>query len=203
MGCIKKIFQILILALALIGFTSIGGKDFLVQQYENYFGTSKESTMERASKLGDFSALSDEFEIDKAASAFGYKGVLAEHNASGQKMLIIDSGKKPILTEDDFENDRVEEKINALIKKFKYQSLQVDDFTITKKGTMNAYGEKVPYVKFTAKINKLPLGTVGGVISAIDVTPDESRTMISLNENKKYSQLITNEFFSKVKLNNK
>ena len=36
-------------------------------------------------------------------------------------MLIIDSDKKPILTEDDFENDRVEEKINALIKKFKYQ----------------------------------------------------------------------------------
>ena len=57
MGCIRKIFQILILALALIGFTSIGGKDFLVQQYENYFGTTKESTMERASKLGDFSHL--------------------------------------------------------------------------------------------------------------------------------------------------
>ena len=194
MGCIRKIFQILILALALVGFMSIGGKDFIVQQYENYFGNSKESTMDRASKLGDFSALSDEFEIDKAASAFGYKGVLAEHNASGQKMLIIDSGKKPILTEDDFENDRVDEKINALIRKFKYQSLQVDDFTITKKGTMHAYGEKV---------HKLPLGTVGGIISAIDISPEESRMLISLNENKKYSQLITNEFFSKVKLTNK
>ena len=66
MGCIRKIFQILILALALVGFMSIGGKDFIVQQYENYFGNSKESTMDRASKLGDFSALSDEFEIDKA-----------------------------------------------------------------------------------------------------------------------------------------
>lgn len=203
MGCIRKIFQILILALALVGFMSIGGKDFIVQQYENYFGNSKESTMDRASKLGDFSALSDEFEIDKAASAFGYKGVLAEHNASGQKMLIIDSGKKPILTEDDFENDRVDEKINALIRKFKYQSLQVDDFTITKKGTMHAYGEKVPYVNFTAKVNKLPLGTVGGIISAIDISPEESRILISLNENKKYSQLITNEFFSKIKLTNK
>jgi len=203
MGCLKKIIQIIILALALVGFFSIGGKEFVMEQWNKYFGQTQESIMDKASKLGDFSALSDEFEIDKAASAFGYKGVLAEHNASGQKMLIIDSGKKPILTEDDFENDRVEEKINALIKKFKYQSLQIDDFTITKKGTMNAYGEKVPYVKFTAKINKLPLGTVGGVISAIDVTPDESRTLISLNENKKYSQLITNEFFSKVKLNNK
>ena len=171
----------------------------MVQQYENYFGTSKESTMERASKLGDFSALSDEFEIDKAASAFGYKGVLAEHNASGQKMLIIDSGKKPILTEDDFENDSVEEKINALIKKFKYQSLQVDEFTITKTGTMKAYGEEVPYVRFTAKVNKLPLGTIGGVISAVDITPNESRTLISFNENKKYSQLITDEFFKKIK----
>ena len=68
---------------------------------------------------------------------------------------------------------------------------------------MHAYGEKVPYVKFTAKVNKLPLGTVGGIISAIDISPEESRMLISLNENKKYSQLITNEFFSKVKLTNK
>lgn len=199
MGCIKKIVQIFILALALIGFFSIGGKEFVIEQWNKYFGQSQESIMDRASKLGDFSELSEEYSIDKAASAFGYQGVLAEHEASGQKMVILKSGQKSLLTENDFENNQVESKINDLIKKFKYQSLQVDEFTITKTGTMKAYGEEVPYVRFTAKVNKLPLGTIGGVISAVDITPDESRTLISFNENKKYSQLITDEFFKKIK----
>ena len=199
MGCIKKIVQIFILALALIGFFSIGGKEFVIEQWNKYFSQSQESIMDKASKLGDFSELSEEYSIDKAASAFGYQGVLAEHEATGQKMVILKSGQKSLLTENDFENNQVESKINDLIKKFKYQSLQVDEFTITKTGTMKAYGEEVPYVRFTAKVNKLPLGTIGGVISAVDVTPNESRTLISFNENKKYSQLITDEFFKKIK----
>lgn len=199
MGCIKKIVQIFILALALIGFFSIGGKEFVIEQWNKYFGQSQESIMDRASKLGDFSELSEEYSIDKTASAFGYQGVLAEHEATGQKMVILKSGQKSLLTENDFENNQVESKINDLIKKFKYQSLQVDEFTITKTGTMKAYGEEVPYVRFTAKVNKLPLGTIGGVISAVDITPNESRTLISFNENKKYSQLITDEFFKKIK----
>ena len=199
MGCIKKIVQIFILALALIGFFSIGGKEFVIEQWNKYFGQSQESIMDKASKLGDFSELSEEYSIDKTASAFGYQGVLAEHEATGQKMVILKSGQKSLLTENDFENNQVESKIKDLIKKFKYQSLQVDEFTITKTGTMKAYGEEVPYVRFTAKVNKLPLGTIGGVISAVDITPNESRTLISFNENKKYSQLITDEFFKKIK----
>lgn len=199
MGCLRKIVQIIILALAIVGFVTIGGKDFLIAQYNKYVGTAKTSVMERASKLGDFSGLSDEFEIDKAASAFGYKGVLAEHEASGQKMLIVDTGKKPMLTEDDFDENRAEAKIKELIKNFSYKSLQVDDFTIIKTGNMNAYGENVKYIGFTAKINKLPIGKVRGIISAIDLNSDKSLILLSLNEDKKYSQLIADEFFKKVK----
>ena len=110
-------------------------------------------------------------------------------------MLSIDCINKNIAT-------LIEEKVKSFlfrIKKFKYQSLQVDDFTITKQGTMNAYNHSVPYVRFTAKINKLPIGQVGGIISAIDTDKNNSKMLISLNENKKYSQLITEEFFRKVK----
>ncbi len=200
LGCIRKFLQILILSFAVIGFLSIGGKEFVVEQYNKFFGNSQENILERASKLGDFSQISEEFSIDKAASAFGYQGVLAEHNASGQKIFIIKSDKKSlIVTKSDFENGTVDSKINSLIRKFKYQALQVEDFTITKRGTMTAYGQQVPYLRFTAKINKLPIGVIGGVISAVDITPDDSRTIVALNENKKYSQLITDEFFKKVK----
>lgn len=198
MGCFKKILQIIILALALIGFISIGGKDWLIDMYMKHMDTSKEAVMERANKIGDFSELSDEYSIDKAASAFGYQGVLAEHEASGQKMIIVDTDKKPIITKDDFKNGTVDEKMQKFLKKVKYQSIQVDDFTITKQGTMNAYNQEVPYVRFTAKINKLPIGQVGGIISAVE-TDNNSKMLISVNENKKYSQLITDEFFKNVK----
>lgn len=200
MGCLKKILQIIILALALVGFTSIGGKDFVVEQYNKYFGSSPESILERANKIGDFSQISEEFTIDKTASAFGYQGVLAEHNASGQKIIVVKSGKNPMLTTEDFKTGNVEDKVNGLIRKFKYQSLQVDDFTILKQGEMKAFGHKVPYVRFRAKVNKLPIGTVGGIISAVDLDNGESRMLVALNENKKYSQLITEEFFKKVKI---
>ena len=199
MGCFKKILQIIILSLALIGFISIGGKDWLVDMYMKHMDSSKESVMERASKIGDFSKLSEEYSIDKAASAFGYQGVLAEHEASGQKMIIVDTNKKPIITKDDFKNGTVDDKMQKFLKKIKYQSIQVDDFTITKQGTMKAYNQDVPYVRFTAKINKLPVGQVGGIISAVETDNNNSKMLISVNENKKYSQLITDEFFKNIK----
>jgi len=199
MGCLKKILQIIILALALIGFISIGGKEWVIDLYHKYVDSSKESIMERASKIGDFSKLSEEYSIDKAASAFGYQGVLAEHEATGQKLIIVDTNKKPILTKEDFKNGNVDDKMQSFFKKMKYQSLQVDDFKIIKQGTMKAYNQQVPFVRFTAKINKLPIGQVGGIISVVETDADKSKMLIAINENKKYSQLITDEFFRNVK----
>ena len=199
LGCFRKILQILILSLAVIGFLSIGGNEFVIEQYNKFFGSSSENILQRAAKLGDFSNISDEFTIDKAASAFGYHGVLAEHNASGQKIFIIKANKDKIITVEDFKSGNVENKIDFLIKKFRYQALQVEDFNVLKTGTMKAYGKNVPYIRFSAKINKLPIGTIGGIISAVDLGNDDARTIVSLNEDKKYSQLITNEFFKKVK----
>ncbi len=199
MGCLKKILRIIILALALIGFISIGGKEWVIDLYHKYVDSSKESIMERASKIGDFSKLSEEYSIDKAASAFGYQGVLAEHEATGQKLIIVDTNKKPILTKEDFKNGNVDDKMQSFFKKLKYQSLQVDDFKIIKQGTMTAYNQKVPFVRFTAKINKLPIGQVGGIISVVETDADKSKMLIAINENKKYSQLITDEFFRNVK----
>jgi len=199
MGCFKKVLQIIILALALIGFFSIGGKDFILEQYEKYKDFSKQSAIDKASHIGDFSKISDEFEIDKTASAFGYQGVLAEHKASGQKMIIVNSTKKPILTQEDFKKGIAEKKINDFINSFRYKSIKVDNFSVTSTGSMKAYNKNVSYMRFTANINKLPIGQVSGIISAVDTDNNDSKLLISLNEKKKYSQLITNEFFSKVK----
>lgn len=199
MGCLKNILKAVILVFAVIGFISIGGKDFFVQKWNEFTNPPHDVMLERAKKVGDFSQIGDEFEIDKAASALGYNGVLAEHRSSGQKLIVVDSGKKPLLTPQDFKEDQVEQKLQDLRKKFKYTVINVQDLEITKKGNINSFGQKAPYVRFKAKISKIPSGEVEGIISAVETSNGESRVLISANEVGKYSQLIAQEFFKKIK----
>ena len=69
-------------------------------------------------------------------------------------MVVVDSGKKTILTQEDIKSPDAEEKIKSAINKIKYQSAAVDEFTVTEKGTMKSYGKDIPYVKFKAKLKK-------------------------------------------------
>lgn len=199
MGCLKNILKAVILVFAVIGFISIGGKDFFVKKWNEFTNPPQDVMLQRAKKVGDFSKIGDEYEIDKAASAFGYNGVLAEHKASGQKMVIIDSGKKPLLTPLDFKQNKVEEKLQDLTQKFKYSVVNVQDLKITKKGRINAFGKRAPYVRFSAKISKMPTGEIEGIISSVETKSGQTRVIVSANEKGKYSQLVANDFFRNVK----
>lgn len=199
MGCLKNILRAIILTLAVVGFMALGGKEFVSGLIGNYFNPSKETMLERAQKVGDFSKINDEFEIEKAAGIMGYNAVVAEHKASGQKMFVVDSGDKDILTAEDIKSDNVEEKLYKAVSKIKYQAVSVENLKVTKHGTMNSYGKEVPYVKFEARIKKLPIGDIGGIISVAETKDGEARLLISANEKNKYSQLISDEFFRKIK----
>lgn len=199
MGCLKNIFKAVIIVLAIIGFMSLGGQDYVVKTWNDYFNPPQDVMLERAKKVGDFSRIGDEFEIDKATSALGYNGVLAEHKSTGQKMIIVDSGKKPLLTPQDFKEDKVEEKLQDLTQKFKYSVVNVQDLKVTKKGHMRAFGKSAPYVRFSATISKVPGGEVEGIVSAVQTKSGETRVMVSANEKNKYSQLIAQDFFRNIK----
>ena len=199
MGCLKNILRAIILTLAVIGFMSLGGKELVLSLVNNYIHPSKDPLMERAQKVGDFSQINDEFEIEKAAGIMGYNAVVAEHKATGQKMFVVESGDKAILTAEDIKSDDVEDKLRKALSKIKYQAVSVDELKVTKHGTMNSYGEEVPFVKFEAKVKKLPIGDVGGIISVAQTKDGEPRLLISANEKNKYSQLISDEFFRKIK----
>lgn len=199
MGCLKNIFRAVLLTLALVGFLSLGGKELVTGLINNYFNPSKDVMLERAQKVGDFSKINDEFEIEKAAGIMGYNAVVAEHKASGQKMFVVDSGEKAVLTVEDIKSDKAEEKLQKALSKIKYQAISVEDLKVTKHGTMNSYGKEVPYVKFEARVKKLPIGDVGGIVSVAQVKDGEQRLLISVSEKNKYSQLISDEFFRKIR----
>ena len=199
MGCLKNVIRAVVLTLAVVGFLSLGGKDLISGWIGNWFNPSQDVMMERAKKVGDFTKINDEFEIEKAAGIMGYNAVVAEHKASGQKMFVIDPKDKNILTKTDIQSDNIESKLQDALKKVKYQAISVEDIKVTKHGSMYSYGSSVPYVKFEAKVKKLPIGDVGGIVSVAETKDGGQRLMISVNEKNKYSQLISEEFFKKIK----
>ena len=127
MGCLKNILRAIMLTLAIVGFLSLGGKEFVTSLVNNYFNPSKDVMLERAQKVGDFTHINDVFEIEKAAGFMGYNAVVAEHKASGQKMFVVDSGDKTILSVEDIESDKVEEKLRKALSKVKYQAVSIED----------------------------------------------------------------------------
>ena len=198
---IKIIINAFILVLAIIGFNAIGGQKYVEAIKVNVTGFIQQKAEENAKKLGNFSNLHEEFQIDNTVNLLGYKAVIAEHAASGQKMCIVDSGKKPLLTKEDIKGDGLDTKLKELTKKFKLQAVSFEELKITSRGTLNTYGQSVPYAKFEAKVNKLPFSEVSGIISSIQTSDGSEKLAISVNEKKKYSQLIADEFFKDVKEN--
>ena len=200
---IRIIFNAFILVLAIIGFNALGGDKYtepirikIVDFIENY-------KLETSKKIGDFSKLNEEFQIDNSVNLMGYKAVIAEHKASGQKMVIIDSGKKPLLTQEEIKSSGVETKLKDLSKKFRYQGANAQDIKVTSRGQIQIYEKKVPYAKFEAHVNKFPLSDVAGIVASVKTSDDSEKLAISLSDKKKYSQLISNEFFKGVKENKK
>ena len=199
MGCLKNILKIVVIVLAVIGFHSLGGVDFVKEKVNAYLNPPQEVLMEKAKSIADFSELPSEFEIDKAASMFGYHGVLAGHNATGQKMVVLDSGAKSFLTQADFENNELEHKLENLADKLKYQYVTVQNIEIKRKGNITALGKRNPYAMFEADVSKLPFDKVQGMISVSKNEKGESVVLISVNEKDKYSQIIAQEFFKSLK----
>lgn len=197
----KNIVNTVIIILAFVGVFSLykqGTFETISNKIGDIFSSDKEKV---EAEVGDFSKVDKEFKIDTAVKVMGYKTVVAKHTSSGQKMIIVDSGKKPILTEHDITSETIKLKLEDLCKKFKYKSASVDSIEIVEKGYMTTYGQKVPYVKFKAKISHFPKKDVSGIVSVVDHDKENRRLILSLNDEKHYSQLVTSEFYRNVREN--
>lgn len=192
---IKIIFNATLIVLAFVGFNAIGGQKY-IEAIKDGVGTFiAQRNAESIKKIGDFSKMNEEFVIDNTMSIAGFKAVIAEHKASGQRMVILDTGEKPLLTQDDIKSQNVDIKLKDLSEKFKYKGIKVQNLTITNRGTMNLYGQSVPYAKFDAHVAKLPISEISGVVASVRTSDGSEKLALSLSEKKKYSQLITNEFY--------
>lgn len=199
----KNIINTLIIVLAVVGLMSLYKNnvfDNISEKMAELFSFDKDSTIEQ---VGDFSQVDNEFNISTAVNVLGCKTVVAKHSSSGQKMIIIDSGKKTLLTQNDLKNDTVKVKLEDLCKKYSRNSVDADNIEIIDRGYMTTYGQKVPYIKVCASSSKFPTVKYTGIISVVEEDNKNHRLIVSLNDNKHYSQLIATEFFKNVKDLNK
>lgn len=196
---IKIIFNSILIVLALIGFNAIGGQKYVEMAVSGISNFIQQRVAYNAKSIADFSNLHEEFQIDNTVNIMGYKAVLAEHKISGQRMCIIDSGNKTLLTKQDIEGTAIEEKLKELISKVKYQAISFQDIKVISRGSMFAYGQTVPYAKFEAKSNRFPVSDISGIVSCIKTSDGSEKLLLSISEKKKYSQLITDEFFKNIR----
>ena len=196
---IKIIFNATIIVLAFIGFNAIGGQKFVEAVKDGVVNFIEQHNADSAKRIGDFSKMNEEFLIDNTFNIAGYKAVIAEHKASGQKMVILDSGKKPLLSQEDIKSQNIDTKMKDLSEKIKYKGIKIKNITITNRGTMELYGQTVPYAKFEAQISKAPISDISGSVASVKTSDGSEKLALSLSEKKKYSQLITNEFYKGVR----
>lgn len=196
---IKIVINGFIIVLAFIGFNAIGGQKYVETALGGINNFIQSRAADRAKSVGDFSNLHEEFQIDNTVNILGYKAVLAEHKISGQKMCIVDSGKKPLLTTNDIKSDNLESKLQEIVKKVKYNAISFQEIKVVSRGTMQAYGQTVPYAKFEAKSNKFPISDLTGIVACVKTSDGSEKLILSVSEKKKYSQLIADEFYKNVK----
>ena len=198
---IKIIFNATILVLAFIGFNSIGGQKYVDALVKNVSSFIKNNAQETAKEIGDFSNVDKEFEIDNTFKFMGYKGVLYAHNASGQRLVILNTGNKVLLSQADIQGKDVTKKLKSAFEKSKYQAITLEELNIVERGTITTKGKTVPYAKFDAKVTRLPVKDYSGIVAALTDSKGNNELIVAVNEQKRYSQLITREFFSKIKEN--
>ncbi|MBS4760424.1 MAG: hypothetical protein KHX03_06975 [Clostridium sp.] len=203
MGCLKFIIKVAIVVLAIIGFKSLGGWDWVVKNWHPFEKPSQETLIEKSKDVADFSKIPDEYEISKSANVLGYRAVLAEHDATGQKLAVINQNKTLNLTKKDFKDGTLKKKIDNINEKLQYQYIHVENFKILKQGTMQTMGQTVPYVQFEAEVTNLPVKKIKGIIAVAEDKNGKDKVIVSANQDGKYSQIIAEQFFKKVKLNEK
>lgn len=200
-GCLSFIIKTVIAVLVFFGLLHLGVIDFIKDKIDEYRNesSSQEKMIEETKDVIDLSAIDDEYTIDKNLKILKNRMIVAEHNATGQKMIMIEPRNENILTKEDVKSEEIQQKVEVALQKYKYQPVKFEEIKITKKGEMQGVGQKVPYAKVSASISNLPMKDVEGIVGVAELENGKNLIVISVNEKGKYSQIIANEFYKQVK----
>ena len=198
-GCLSLIIKTVIAVLVFFGLLHLGVIDFIKDKINESKSPSQEQMLEKTKDIIDLSDIDDEYTIDKNLKLLKNRMIIADHNASGQKMIMIEPAKENILTKEDIKSDNLQSKIENAINKYKYKPVKFDKIEVSKKGTLKGINQDIPYAKVSAEIANLPIKDREGIVGVAQLKNGKNLIVISVNEKGKYSQIIANTFYEQVK----
>ena len=201
-GCLSFIIKTIIAVLVFFGLLHLGVIDWAKEKYHEWKGNDierQEKLVDKAKDVIDLSQIDDEYTIDKNLKILKNRMIVAEHNASGQKMIMIEPRNENIMTKEDITSENIEQKIEDTLSKYKYQLVKFEEIKVSKKGEMTGVGQKIPYVKVSAQISNLPMKDMEGILGVAELENGKNLIVISVNEKGKYSQIIADAFYKQVK----
>ena len=191
MGCLRNIIKIIILILAVIGFISIGGREFLnknvipvVKNFSNNFMTELQLRNKAPEDLSlkdikDISKLSaqkslknetqivDGYEISTVKGLMGYDAEIAQHIESGQKMIIVNTNNKIKVNLSEPDKSKLKHDLLKIATKQKKSPIKFDDIEIIEQGKWSVSGIEQNYVILTLK-DKVSDKDIKAIISSPD-----------------------------------
>lgn len=200
-GCLSFIIKTIIAVLVFFGLVHIGAIDFIKEKIAEYkdSSSSQEQMIDKTKDVVDLSEIEEEYTIDKNLKLLKNRMIIAEHNATGQKMIMIEPKDDSILTQEDIKSDEIQQKINDIVNKYKYKVVKFDKVEVTKHGELEGINQTIPYVKVEATVSSLPIKDMEGIVGTAELENGKNLIIISIQEKGKYSQIITEAFYKKVK----
>ena len=198
-GCLSLAIKTIIAILVFFGLMHLGVIDFIKDKIDEFQNPSQEKVVDKAKDVVDLSAIDEEYTIDKNLKILQNRMIIAEHNASGQKMIMIEPKNESILTKEDINADNIQQKLDNIANKYKYKVVKFDNIEVTKHGNFKGIKQNIPYVKIKAEISNLPIKSMEGILGVAELENGKNLIVVSVNERGKYSQIITDAFYEKVK----
>lgn len=198
-GCLTFIIKTIIAILVFFGLVHLGVIDFVKDKINEYNSQNKEEITEKVKDVADLSQISDEYTIEKNIRVLKNKMIFAEHKATDQKMIIIEPVKNDLVTQKDIEDDGLQTKLEDIANKYKYKLVKTDKIEVSEKGKLKGFNQEIPYAKINIEISNLPIKHIEGIIGVAEREGGKNLIIFSVNEKGKYSQIITEAFYSKVK----
>ena len=198
-GCLSIGIKIIIGVLVFFGLLHLGVIDFIKDKLGEFQNPSGQQVVDKTKDVVDLSAIDEEYAIDKNLKILQNRMIIAEHNATGQKMIMIEPKNENILTKDDINADNIQQKLDNIANKYKYKVVKFDRIEVTKHGKFSGINQEIPYVKIKAEISNLPIKSMEGILGVAELENGKNLIVVSVNERGKYSQIITDAFYEKVK----
>ena len=198
-GCLSIIIKTLIGVLVFFGLLHLGVIDFIREKIDEKTKPSQEQLIEKTKDIVDLSKIDDEYDIAKDVKILKNRMIIAEHSKTGQKMVMVEPKKDIILTKDDIKDEKVQEKIDKALLNHNHLPVKFDKIEVTQHGEFEGIGQTIPYVKVNVKVSNLPIKDIEGIVGVAELENGKNLIVISAGEKGKYSQIITNAFYEKVK----